>query len=68
MFGLDHRFTEAEWQLEVLWMGWAQRKADVKLQGNLRGEVESGGLWKDYTRVTVSIKYYSEGVKVRVMW
>lgn len=40
---LEHRFRQAERQLAVLWMGWAQRKANVKLQGNLRGEMESGG-------------------------
>lgn len=40
---LEQRFRQAERQLAVLWMGWAQRKANVKLQGNLRGEMESGG-------------------------
>jgi len=49
-------------------MGWAQRRANVKLQGNWRGEVESGGLWEEDTRVTLSMEYCSEGVKVRVMW
>lgn len=31
-------------------MGWAQKKANIKLQGNLRGEMESDGLKEDTLR------------------